>query len=109
MIQEMTEGINGLGVYPKNMLRKMNIYGGVVFSQRVLLSLVATGMSREKAYRLVQRNAHEAWNKEGGNFKANLELDQEVMKQLSIEHLAKCFDTDIHQANLEVIWQRLEI
>ena len=73
MLREMTSVVKGLGVYPDNMRRNMNVYGGVVFSQRVLLALVGTGMSREEAYRVVQRNAHTAWNTEGGNFRANLE------------------------------------
>ena len=107
MLREMTEIIKGLGVYPKNMLRNMNIYGGVVFSQRVLLALIETGMSRESAYKLVQRNAHSAWNKEGGNFKANLLEDHEVMERLTPDRLEQCFDTQIHQSNLNVIWERL--
>ena len=109
MLREMTEIIQGLGVYPNNMLRNMNIYGGVVFSQRVLLTLIETGMSRESAYQVVQRNAHSAWNKEGGDFKANLESDPEVMERLSRDQLASCFNTDIHQSNLNIIWERLGI
>ena len=109
MLREMTEVIKGLGIYPKNMLRNMNIYGGVVFSQRVLLALVEKGIAREEAYRLVQKNAHEAWNQKEGNFLLNLEKDHEVTKILSKEELASCFKTDIHQANLNVIWNRLEI
>ena len=109
MLREMTEIIQGLGVYPNNMLRNMNIYGGVVFSQRVLLTLIETGMSRESAYQVVQRNAHSAWNKEGGDFKANLESDPEVMERLTRDQLASCFNTDIHQSNLNIIWERLGI
>lgn len=109
MLREMTEVVKGLGVYPENMARNMNIYGGVVFSQRVLLALVATGLSREESYRIVQRNAHAAWNSEGGNFRANLETDPEVNARLSAAELADCFSTDLHQANLSVIWKRLGI
>ena len=109
MLREMTEIIKGLGVYPENMLRNMNIYGGVVFSQRVLLTLVESGMSREDAYQIVQKHAHLAWNQEGGNFKNNLESDHEVMERLTPDELGKCFDTEIHQANLNVIWERLGI
>ena len=82
MITEMTAIIKGLGVYPNNMLKNLNIYGGVVFSQRVLLALVENGMSREDSYRLVQKNAHSAWNQPEGNFKKNLENDPEVMNSL---------------------------
>ena len=78
MITEMTAIIKGLGVYPNNMLKNLNIYGGVVFSQRVLLALVENGMSREDSYRLVQKNAHSAWNQPEGNFKKNLENDTAV-------------------------------
>ncbi len=107
MLREMTQVVQGLGVYPANMRRNMNIYGGVVFSQRVLLALVENGMNREDAYSVVQRNAHAAWNTEGGNFRANLEADPEVSTLLNAKALAECFSTELHQANLDVIWQRL--
>ena len=85
MITEMTAIIKGLGVYPNNMLKNLNIYGGVVFSQRVLLALVENGMSREDSYRLVQKNAHSAWHQPEGNFKQIRENDPEVMNSLSTE------------------------
>lgn len=109
MLREMGEVVKGLGVYPENMARNMNLYGGVVFSQRVLLALVESGISREEAYRIVQRNAHTAWNTAGGDFRANLEADADVTGRLSPEQLAACFSTDLHQANLAVIWERLGI
>jgi len=109
MLREMTEVVKGLGVYPQNMARNMNVYGGVVFSQRVLLALVESGISREDAYRIVQRNAHSAWNTDGGDFHANLAADPEVSGRLSPEQLAGCFAADLHQANLGVIWERLGI
>ena len=71
--------------------------------------LLDGGMSREDAYRVVQRNAHTAWNTEGGNFRANLEGDADVTGRLSDDQLADCFATDVHQANLGVIWDRLAI
>ncbi|MFM8674185.1 MAG: adenylosuccinate lyase [Vulcanococcus sp.] len=109
MLREMTEVVKGLGVYPDNMARNMNVYGGVVFSQRVLLALVAAGLSREAAYALVQRHAHAAWNREGGDFRAALASDPEVTRHLSPEELEACFATDPHRAQLDVIWQRLGI
>jgi adenylosuccinate lyase len=109
MLREMTAVIEGLGVYPGNMARNMNVYGGVVFSQRVLLALVEAGVSREDAYRMVQRNAHTAWNTTGGDFRANLEADSDVTSRLSAAQLADCFATATHQANLGVIWERLGI
>jgi adenylosuccinate lyase len=81
----------------------------VVFSQRVLLALVEAGISREEGYRIVQRNAHTAWNTAGGDFRANLQADADVTGRLSPEQLADCFSTELHQANLSVIWERLGI
>ena len=109
MLREMTEVVRGLGVYPDNMARNMNVYGGVVFSQRVLLALVESGMNREQAYRIVQRHAHAAWNREGGNFRANLEADAEVTDRLSALQVESCFSCGLHQSQLAVIWQRLGI
>jgi adenylosuccinate lyase len=109
MLREMTEVVRGLGVYPDNMARNMNVYGGVVFSQRVLLALVESGLNREQAYRIVQRHAHAAWNQEGGNFRANLETDTEVTDRLSPQQIESCFSCGLHQSQLAVIWQRLGI
>ncbi len=109
MLREMTEVVQGLGVYPDNMARNLNVYGGVVFSQRVLLELVAAGLSRESAYALVQRHAHAAWNTEGGDFRANLAEDPEVTSHLGPERLEACFATAPHQARLGVIYDRLGI
>ncbi len=109
MLREMKEIINNLKVYPDNMLKNLNIYGGVIFSQKVLLLLVEKGMSREKAYSLVQKSAHQAWNNENGNFKANIEGDQEIMTLVTENDLKVCFDPSIHLNNLNVIWDKLSI
>ena len=107
MLREMKEIINNLKVYPDNMLKNLNIYGGVIFSQKVLLLLVEKGMSREKAYSLVQKSAHQAWNNENGNFKQNIEEDQEIMSLVTENDLKECFDPSIHLNNLNVIWEKL--
>ncbi|MCT0217939.1 adenylosuccinate lyase [Synechococcus sp. CS-1329] len=109
MLRETTEVVKGLGVYPENMTRNLNLYGGVVFSQRVLLALVESGLSREDAYRIVQRHAHDAWNREGGDFRANLAADPELSARLNPAELEACFSTDLHRSQLDVIWERLGI
>ena len=109
MLREMTEVVEGLGIYPANMIRNMNVYGGVVFSQRVLLALVNSGLNREDAYRIVQRHAHAAWNVESGDFRANLQADPAVTDRLTPSELEACFATDLHHAHLDVIWDRLGI
>ncbi len=109
MLREMTSVISELGVYPENMKRNMNIYGGVVFSQRVLLALVQNGINREEAYQLVQTNAHSAWNTKSGDFRTNLERDKTIQSILSPEVLDECFSTEVQQKNLNVIWERLGV
>ena len=91
------------------MLKNLNIYGGVIFSQKVLLLLVEKGLTREKAYSLVQKNAHQAWNNENGNFKQNIEEDQEIMELITENDLKECFDPSVHLNNLNVIWEKLSI
>ncbi len=109
MLVEATKLIKNLLVYPENMQRNMNRYGGVVFSQRVLLTLVDKGVNREDAYQIVQSNAHQAWNTPGGNFQKLIEADPEVTAQLSAEEIAECFNPDYQLRNLPKVYQRLDI
>ncbi|MEL6878917.1 MAG: adenylosuccinate lyase [Cyanobacteria bacterium J06643_4] len=109
MLVETTRLIKNLQVYPENMKRNMNLYGGVVFSQRVLLTLVDKGISREDAYRIVQTNAHEAWNTPGGNFQKLIESDPQVKEKLTPEEITECFNPDYQLRNLDKVYQRLDI
>jgi adenylosuccinate lyase len=109
MLVEATDLVQNLLVYPENMQRNMNLYGGVIFSQRVLLSLVEKGMRREEAYTIVQANAHQAWNREGGDFRSLIAQDPQVQRYLSAAELAECFNPQHHLHHLDVIYQRLEI
>lgn len=109
MLVEITDLVKRLLVYPENMQRNMNCYGGVIFSQRVLLTLVEKGMGREDAYAVVQRNAHQAWNQEGGDFQANIVADAKVREYLCEEEIAACFDPQQHLKNLDAVYQRLSI
>jgi adenylosuccinate lyase len=89
--------------------RNMNVYGGVIFSQRVLLTLVSKGISRESAYKIVQENAHRAWNTDNGNFKAFISQDERVTAILSPDEIESCFDPQQHLNHLNSIYQRLDI
>ncbi len=109
MLVEATGLIKHLQVYPENMERNMNCYGGVVFSQRVLLTLVDKGMSRENAYQVVQSCAHEAWNKSEGNFRELIANHPEVKDRLSEDDLQECFNPHHHLRNLEKVYARLNI
>ncbi len=91
------------------MKRNLNVYGGVVFSQRVLLALVEKGMSREEAYSIVQSCAHEAWNKPEGNFHDLISKDTKVTSMLSHGEIEDCFNAEKHLQNLEKVYQRLDV
>lgn len=109
MLKEITGLVKNLLVYPENMQRNMNVYGGVIFSQRVLLTLVEKGMNREEAYRVVQECAHQAWNKTDGDFRKLISQDETVTKTLSTSEIDACFDPNHHLKNLDEIYQRLGI
>ncbi len=109
MLVETTDLVKNLLVYPQNMERNMNCYGGVVFSQKVLLALVSKGMNREEAYEVVQSCAHQAWNQPQGDFHDLITKDTRVTQLLSAEEIANCFDPQQHLKHLEEIYQRLGI
>ncbi len=109
MLVETTKLIRKLLVYPENMKRNLNLYGGVVFSQRVLLTLVDKGINREDAYRIVQTNAHQAWNTPGGNFQKLIESDPQVTTKLTPEEIAECFNPDYQMRNIGKVYERLDI
>ncbi|BAZ09668.1 adenylosuccinate lyase [Calothrix sp. NIES-4071] len=109
MIVEITELVKNLLVYPDNMARNMNCYGGVVFSQRVMLTLVEKGVRREEAYKIVQENAHTAWNKLDGNFHDLISQDARVKERLSFEEIEACFNPQHHLQHLDEVYQRLGI
>lgn len=109
MLVEVTDVVKHLRVYPQNMLRNMNCYGGVIFSQRVMLALVEKGMGREAAYAVVQSCAHQAWNREDGDFYKNITQDPQVTEQLSPDQIKACFDPQHHLKNLDQIYQGLGI
>jgi len=109
MLVETTDLVKHLLVHEDNMQRNMNVYGGVVFSQRVLLALVDKGLTREDAYALVQSLAHQAWNTDGGNFKALVAGSDRVQQHLTTEEIEACFDPSHHLRNLDEVYQRLSI
>jgi adenylosuccinate lyase len=109
MLKEITDLVKHLLVYPENMERNMNVYGGVIFSQQVLLALVEKGLNRQEAYKIVQGCAHQAWNTENGNFQALINQNPEVNELLSKTEIDACFNPQHHLKNLEQIYQRLSI
>jgi adenylosuccinate lyase len=98
--------IDKLIVYPGNMLKNLDRAGGLVHSQRVLLALTQKGVSREGAYRLVQRSAMKAWRGDG-EFLHLLKDDPDVRKHLSEQELTANFDLDFHLTHVDTIFARV--
>ncbi len=109
MLNRFAGIIEDLVVYPENMKRNMNIFGGVIYSQAVLLKLVEKGLSREDAYAVVQSNAMQAWNNNGSNFMDNLLKDERVLGKLSKEEVRACFNPETYLSNLDAVFQRVGI
>ena len=99
--------IEGLRVYPDRMLRNLDASFGLVFSQPVLLALVAAGRTRDDAYRIVQRNAMRAWEEER-SFRDLLAADQEVSATLDGARLDACFDLKRALANVNRVFDALD-
>ena len=106
MLNRFNEIVQNLVVHEKNMLRNADRFGGIVFSQKVLLELVEKGLTRENAYKIVQRNALDAFENDG-DFKANLMKDEEVTKHLSVEEIDKIFDKQAFLKNINEIYKRI--
>lgn len=98
--------IEKLVIYPETMLNNMNKFRGLVMSQRVLLALTQAGVSREDAYRLVQRNAMKVWE-QGADFKTELLADAEVTAALSAEQIEEKFDLGYHTKHVDTIFARV--
>ena len=105
-LSRLTGVIDKLLVYPQNMLDNMNKFPGLVMSQRVLLALTQAGVSREDAYRLVQRNAMKVWDHRT-DFREELLADDEVRAALSEEEINEKFDLGYHTKHVDTIFQRV--
>ncbi|PHO09247.1 adenylosuccinate lyase [Malaciobacter canalis] len=118
MLHRMNNVIANLTVMPENMMKNLNLTGGLVFSQRVLLELPKAGVSREDAYRIVQRNAMKVWeglqsdkpttNEKGESLYLQYLLeDEELRNSLSEEQIRECFNYDYYTKNVDAIFNRV--
>ena len=108
MLRRFGNIVKNLTVFPANMLRNMDATFGLIYSQRVLLKLIDKGMSREKAYDLVQPCTAKAWD-EKLPFRAVLEEQPEITATLSKEDLDDAFDYHYHIKNVDLIFKRVGI
>ncbi len=113
MLGRITWILDGLNVYPENMKRNMFRFGGVSFSQQLLLKLIDKGLKREDAYKLVQGLAHQAWNSYDakGNelsFKELISSSADIKKHLNDKEIAEVFDPSYHLKNIDQIFKILD-
>jgi len=101
-----TSIMKGLDVFPQRMKKNLELTKGLIFSQRVMLALIDKGLSRQKAYEIVQRNAMKAW-KGNKNFLALLKADSEVTAVLPVAELEPIFDYKYYLAHVDEVFQRL--
>ncbi len=110
-LRRINNVIKNLKIYPKNMIKNLEMLGGLVFSQQVLLKLTQKGVSREKSYELVQKNAMKVWDlseeKRKGLFKNLLKKDKEISNYLSTEEIEEIFDYNHHTKFVDKIFGRV--
>ena len=97
--------IKNLNIYPNNMKKNLNITNGIFFSQRVLLELTSVGFTREESYKVVQKNAMEAWN-ENSSFYEKIVSDKKITNKISVNKLKKLFDFSYHTKRINIIFNR---
>jgi adenylosuccinate lyase len=105
-LRRLSGMIRNLVVYPENMLRNLNQMKGLVFSQKILLDLTQSGVSREDSYRLVQKNAMKVWE-EGKDFLEELLADPEVVAALGEDKIRESFDLSYHLKHVDTIFKRV--
>ena len=97
--------IKNLNIYPNNMKKNLGITNGIFFSQRVLLELTTVGFTREVAYKIVQKNAMEAW-KENSSYYEKIVSDKKITNKISVNKLKKLFDFSYHTKKINIIFKR---
>ena len=108
MLNKMCFLMENLYVYPDNMMKNINLTGGLIFSQEVLLALVKSGITREDAYEIVQKNAMQVW-KEKKDFKELLKQDNIITNKLSNDEIDDLFDLEKILININKIYKRIGI
>ncbi len=104
-LHRLSNIIKNLNIYPKNMKKNLEITNGIFFSQRVLLELTNFGFTREESYKIVQRNAMQAW-KENTSFYDKIVSDKKITNKISVNKLKKLFDFGYHTKKINIIFSR---
>ena len=97
--------IKNLNIYPKKMLKNLNITDGIFFSQRILLELTTVGFTREESYKIVQKNAMNAW-KQNSSFFDNIISDKKITNKIPVNKIKKLFNFGYHTKKINIIFNR---
>lgn len=108
MLTRLNKVLSNLVIKEDNMEKNTNLFGGIVYSQKVLLKMVDKGLTREDAYRIVQKHAIDAFEN-NGDFRKNLESDDEVLKILSTEEIEECFNKEDYLKNIDNMFAKFDI
>ena len=102
LLNRLNNVIKNLIVHPNKMLKNMNSLKGLIFSQGLMLKLTQKGVSREVAYKVIQKNAMKTWNK-SQSFYLNISKDKFILKYISVKELSKLFDVQYHKRYVKTI------
>ena len=97
--------VKNLNIYPKQMIKNLNLTRGIFFSQRILLELTNSGFTREEAYKIVQKNAMKSWS-EKSSFLENTLKDKKITNKIPVNKLKKLFDFSYHTKKINIIFNR---
>ena len=105
-LHRLSNVVRSLNVYPKNMKKNLDITNGIFFSQRILLELTTVGFTREQSYKIVQKNAMQAW-KENSSFYNKIVSDKKITNKIPVNKLKKLFDFSYHTKKINIIFNRI--
>ena len=105
-INRLSMVVDNLIIYPEQMLKNLNQFKGLVMSQRVLLALTQSGVSREESYKIVQKNATKVWES-NKDFMTELLNDKEVLNYLTEDQIRDKFDMNYHTKHVDTIFKRV--
>jgi len=104
-LHRLSNVVKNLNVYPKNMMKNLNITNGIFFSQRVLLELTTAGLTREEAYKIVQKNAMKSWS-DKSTFYENIKNDKKITNKIPVNKLKRLFNFSYHTKRINIIFNR---
>ena len=104
-LNRLSNVVKNLNVYPKKMRKNLEMTNGILFSQRILLELTSVGFTREQSYKIVQKNAMQAW-KENSSFFDKIVSDKKIINKIPVNKIKKLFDFSYHTKKINIIFRR---